>query len=216
MQLLRKPSAKHADFLDARVVKGLRSEHRFAPMARKRAEFQPDLVWDLDRRPFPLPRDYFEHILARDVIEHVASIQDFMEEMHALLLPGATIEITTPHFSCANSFIDPTPSSSPQLGLLFAGHFTQFLGTCYPAHITALLRLDLARLCQEVGFALPRFYFTDIGGVPKRPSIAWQNISFGLLRGRLFSDNLCMVTRRTAGDGSVSSELPAAHDSCPR
>lgn len=74
----------------------------------KYADFLPDLVWDLDRRPFPLPRDYFEHILARDVVEHVGNIQDFLEEVHALLLPGATLEITTPHFSCANSFIDPT------------------------------------------------------------------------------------------------------------
>ena len=37
-------------------------------------------------------------------------------------------------------------------GLIFAGHFTHFLGACYPAHITALLRLDLARLCAESGF----------------------------------------------------------------
>ena len=57
----------------------------------KYADFLPDLVWDLDRRPFPLPRDYFEHILARDVVEHVANIQDFLGEGH-----------------CANSFIDPT------------------------------------------------------------------------------------------------------------
>jgi SAM-dependent methyltransferase len=69
---------------------------------------EPDLVWDLDRRPWPLPRDHFEHIYAFDVVEHVASVQDFVEEAHALLAPGGILEITTPHFSCANSYTDPT------------------------------------------------------------------------------------------------------------
>lgn len=73
-----------------------------------RPAVQPDLVWDLERRPYPLPRDYFEQIWALDVIEHLANIQDFLEEAHALLAPGGTLEITTPHFSCANSFTDPT------------------------------------------------------------------------------------------------------------
>jgi SAM-dependent methyltransferase len=69
---------------------------------------QPDIVWDLNRRPYPLPRDYFEYIYALDVVEHLYSVADFMEEAHSLLAPGGVIEITTPHFSCSNSFTDPT------------------------------------------------------------------------------------------------------------
>lgn len=69
---------------------------------------EPDLRWDLDQHPYPLPRDYFEHIYALDVVEHLANIQEFVEEAHSLLVPGGTLEITTPHFSCANSYIDPT------------------------------------------------------------------------------------------------------------
>jgi SAM-dependent methyltransferase len=69
---------------------------------------EPDLVWDLEQRPWPLPRDHFEHIYAFDVVEHVASVQDFVEEAHDLLAPGGILEITTPHFSCANSYTDPT------------------------------------------------------------------------------------------------------------
>jgi SAM-dependent methyltransferase len=68
----------------------------------------PDLVWDLDRRPYPLPRNHFEQIWALDVVEHLASVKEFLEEVHDLLAPGGTIEITTPHFSCSNSFTDPT------------------------------------------------------------------------------------------------------------
>lgn len=69
---------------------------------------EPDLVWNLDERPWPLPKDHFEHAYALDVVEHLESIPAFMEEAHAALAPGGILEITTPHFSCANSFIDPT------------------------------------------------------------------------------------------------------------
>ena len=69
---------------------------------------EPDLVWNLDHTPYPLPRGHFEHIYAHDVVEHLGDLKGFMEEVHALLAPGGIVELTTPHFSCANSFTDPT------------------------------------------------------------------------------------------------------------
>jgi SAM-dependent methyltransferase len=69
---------------------------------------EPDVVCDFDKRPWPLPAAAFDHAVALDVIEHVADLTFFMEELHRILAPGGTAEITTPHFSCANSFIDPT------------------------------------------------------------------------------------------------------------
>ena len=71
-------------------------------------EVGADLVWDLNELPYPLPENHFEEILALDVVEHLDSVVGFMEEAHRLLSPGGEIEITTPHFSCANSFRDPT------------------------------------------------------------------------------------------------------------
>jgi SAM-dependent methyltransferase len=68
----------------------------------------PDLRWDLDQHPYPLPRDYFDYIFANDVVEHLASVQQFVEEAHAMLRPGGILEITTPHFSSAHSYTDPT------------------------------------------------------------------------------------------------------------
>jgi SAM-dependent methyltransferase len=87
-----------------------------------RAEVAPDLVWDLDQRPYPLPRHSFEHIQALDVIEHLESIKGFLEEVHELLVPEGTIEITTPHYSCANSFTDPTHRH--HLGYFSLDYFT--------------------------------------------------------------------------------------------
>ncbi len=81
-------------------------------------------------------------------------------------------------------------------GLIMAGHFANFLGSSSPAHITALLRMDLIRICNETGFSKPQFYYTNDGGIPKLPRIKWQSISFGLLGGRWFSDNLAIVVTK--------------------
>lgn len=83
----------------------------------------PDLVWDLNRYPYPLPRSYFESIYAGDVVEHLQDIPDFMQEMFALLVPGGVLEITTPHFSCANSYTDPTHKH--HLGYFSFDYFTK-------------------------------------------------------------------------------------------
>ena len=72
------------------------------------ASVRPDLEWDLDRHPYPLPESHFEWIYASDVIEHLRDIPGFMREVHRLSVAGGEIEITTPHFSCANSYTDPT------------------------------------------------------------------------------------------------------------
>jgi SAM-dependent methyltransferase len=87
-----------------------------------RAEVAPDLALDLDRRPYPLPRNYFEHIYAMDVVEHLTDVRAFMEEVHELLVPGGVIEISTPHYSCANSFTDPTHRQ--HLGYFAFDYFT--------------------------------------------------------------------------------------------
>lgn len=87
-----------------------------------RLEVEPDLAWDLDQRPYPLPRNHFEHIWALDVVEHLESVRDFLEEAHELLTPGGSLEITTPHFSSANSFTDPTHRH--HLGYFSLDYFT--------------------------------------------------------------------------------------------
>jgi 2-polyprenyl-3-methyl-5-hydroxy-6-metoxy-1,4-benzoquinol methylase len=127
----------------------------------------------------------FDVVVCSETIEHLENPRHVFRALGRLVRAGGTIVLTTPNQESIRSYA----------GLIAAGHFTQFLGNCYPAHITALLRLDLTRMCQEVGFGPPRFLYTDAGTIPKLPAISWQSISFGLLRGRLFSDNIAMVTR---------------------
>lgn len=90
------------------------------------ASVEPDLVWNLDETPYPLPAGHFTHIYAHDVVEHLRDLVGFVEEAHRLLAPGGVLEITTPHFSCANSFTDPTHTR--HLGYFSFDYFTDRSG----------------------------------------------------------------------------------------
>lgn len=67
-----------------------------------------DIVHDLDDVPWPLAENSFDRIIASHLIEHVASIPDFMREIHRVARPGAEVWVTTPHYSSNNSWQDPT------------------------------------------------------------------------------------------------------------
>lgn len=130
--------------------------------------------------------DAFDVVICTEVIEHLENPREVFRNLHRLLRPGGTLLLTTPNQESIRSYV----------ALLLGGHFVMFLGNNYPAHITALLRLDLVRICKETGFEPPTFAYTQWGGIPKLPRLKWQQVSFGMLRGRLFSDNIGMVTRK--------------------
>lgn len=71
-------------------------------------EVEPDVVHDLEVRPWPFEDDRFEQIYAHDVLEHLTDLVATMEEIHRIARPGAIVHITVPHFSCANAWTDPT------------------------------------------------------------------------------------------------------------
>jgi 2-polyprenyl-3-methyl-5-hydroxy-6-metoxy-1,4-benzoquinol methylase len=136
--------------------------------------------------PLPCADASFDAIISTEVIEHLENPRAVFRELSRLLRPGGSLLLTTPNQESIRSIAS----------LIARGHFVAFLDESYPAHLTALVRRDLERLCSETGFEPPRFSYTDDGAVPKWPTVSWQTISFGLLRGRLFSDNLLAVTRR--------------------
>ena len=68
----------------------------------------PDIVHDLNVKPWPFPDNQFREVVAYDVIEHLDDVIQTMEEIHRICCNGATVKITLPHFSCANAYTDPT------------------------------------------------------------------------------------------------------------
>jgi len=67
-----------------------------------------DVIWDLNRLPWPFPDDEFDLIICRHVLEHLDDIVKVMEEIHRVGKDHARVEITTPHFSSVGSWDDPT------------------------------------------------------------------------------------------------------------
>jgi 2-polyprenyl-3-methyl-5-hydroxy-6-metoxy-1,4-benzoquinol methylase len=134
----------------------------------------------------PMPDSSFNGIVSTEVIEHLENPRAVFREFYRLLRPNGVLIVTTPNQESVRSLA----------GLLVGGHFVAFLGRSYPAHITALLRKDFQRICSESSFDSPYFYYTNSGGIPKLPHVQWQSLTFGLLKGRFFSDNIAIVTRK--------------------
>ena len=87
-----------------------------------------------------------------------------MRELSRTLIPGGTLILTTPNNESLRSLA----------ALLVRGHYVAFSDSCYPAHITPLLRKDFMRICEEGRLLPPEFYFSGVGGIPGKPSITWQ------------------------------------------
>lgn len=135
--------------------------------------------------PLPLPSGSFDAIVSTEVIEHLENPRAVFREFRRLLRPAGTLLLSTPNQESLRSLAS----------VALRGHFVDFLDNSYPAHITALVRKDFERICLETGFEAPTFAYTNYGGIPKFPWLAWQTISFGRLKGRLFSDNVVVLTR---------------------
>lgn len=82
-----------------RVPGAIRADHARA--------VRPDVVLDA-ALPLPFADGSLERVFCYDLVEHVADLPALMSEVHRVLTPGGTVFITTPHFSCANSYTDPT------------------------------------------------------------------------------------------------------------
>jgi len=136
----------------------------------------------------PIAHEPVDVVTCSEVIEHLENPRQTMRNLAALLQPGGTLILTTPNQESLRSLF----------ALAVAGHHAEFLGRSYPAHITALLRMDITRIAEECGFEPGAFRYTNRGKIPKWTRRTWQDVSGGLLKGRLFSDNLVFVTRKRA------------------
>lgn len=157
---------------------------------------------DLDAHRVPLPDGSADVVACVETIEHVENPRALLRELARLARPGGLVVVTTPN----------QLSVASKLCLLTRGEFSQFQAGpgLYPAHITALLEIDLRRIVAETGLEDIDVLYSARGRVPlsARAWPTWLGSSTGW-RGRAFSDNVLVCGRKpAAARGLVVSKAP--------
>ncbi|HEX6042589.1 class I SAM-dependent methyltransferase, partial [Longimicrobium sp.] len=100
-------------------------------------------VLDLDRGDVPLPDGIADVAAGVETIEHLENPRAFLRMLARLARPGGWVIVTTPN---QHSLLSKGT-------FLLRGEHAAFTDTSYPAHITALLAVDLRRMAAECGLA---------------------------------------------------------------
>jgi len=145
----------------------------------EKTEFIP---LDLNTGTIPLSDAFADIICAVEVIEHLENPRAFIRETVRLTKPGGLVIVTTPN----------QLSLLSKLTLILKNEFNAFQEApgLYPAHITALLEIDLVRIFTESGLTNIKIDYSNCGRLPFTPWHWPKNLGF---RGQAFSDNiLCL------------------------
>jgi 2-polyprenyl-3-methyl-5-hydroxy-6-metoxy-1,4-benzoquinol methylase len=145
---------------------------------------------DLETDRVPMPDDGADVVLAVETIEHVENPRALTRELVRLARPGGWIAISTPNQRCLKSLAC----------LVLRGQFVHFQDVSYPAHLTALLEVDLCRIASEnhlTDVAVLYSFRTGVSGTP------WD-VPRTIARRfpRALSENLLLVGRKQVEDSS--------------
>ena len=69
---------------------------------------RPDVIWDLNRFPYPFEDNTFDEILAYSILEHLDDLVKVMEELHRIAKPRATLDVRVPYWDGYGFASDPT------------------------------------------------------------------------------------------------------------
>jgi 2-polyprenyl-3-methyl-5-hydroxy-6-metoxy-1,4-benzoquinol methylase len=156
------------------------------------AEF---VIANLDAGSVALPDGTCDVVACIETIEHVENPRALMRELVRLAAPGGWLVVTTPNQLSVLS----------KLTLLAKNEFVHFQERpgLYPAHISALLEVDLVRICRENGLEDVAVRYSGHGRIPFTPH-DWPRLlraSSGA-KGRAFSDNVLVVARKPSAPAS--------------
>lgn len=158
----------------------------------RHAGFPPDVPFvevDLDRGRVALDDGVADVVLCVETIEHVENPRALVRELTRLVRPGGFVLVTTPNQLSLHS----------KLGIVLRNEFPHFQEAqgLYPAHITALLEIDLRRMLQEVALREIEVLYSGSGRIPFTAR-HWPNV-LSRRRGplaRTFSDNVLVRGRK--------------------
>ena len=119
-------------------------------------EFHPI---DLDAGRVGLPDGSGDVVSGVETIEHLENPRAFVRELVRLTKPGGRVVVTTPN----------QLSWLSKATLLLKNNFNAFQAGSYPAHITALLEIDLRRIAAECRLADVAVVYTRRGRIAGTP-----------------------------------------------
>lgn len=102
-------------------------------------------------------------VAAVEIIKHLENPRAFVRELVRLVCPGGTIVVTTPN----------QLSLLSKWTLMIKGQFNAFQDGpgLFPAHLSALLEIDLRRIARECGSPRSRSATVAEDGSPERAGI---------------------------------------------
>ena len=133
---------------------------------------------ELDNGKVPLADGSVDVVAAVEVIEHLENPRAFMRELVRLVKPGGWIVVTTPNQLSFLSLVT----------LVVKHRFSDFQDVHYPAHLTALLEVDLCRIATECGLKDVNIAYSVQGRIVLTP---WRYPRF---LSRLFPERLFPTT----------------------
>lgn len=149
--------------------------------------FPPDAEFkqvDLDTGRAPLPDNSADVVAAVETIEHLENPRAFMRELVRLAKPSGWVVVTTPNQLSVLSL----------LTLIIKHQFQAFQEADYPAHLTALLKIDLKRIANECGLRDVQFEYSCTG------RLVFTSRHYPHALARLFpsglSDNVLLIGRK--------------------
>ncbi len=142
---------------------------------------------DFDSGHIPLPTGAGDVVVAVETIEHLENPRPFFRDLSRLTRPGGWLILTTPNQLSLLSI----------LTLIFKKQFNAFQDVHYPAHLSALLEVDLKRIATECGLQDVQIEYSCKGRIvlTSRHYPAFMARIFP----RLCSDNLLVIGRRPGG-----------------
>jgi len=140
---------------------------------------------DLDTGEIPMPANSADVVTAIEVIEHLENPRDFMRKLVRLARPGGWVIVTTPNQLSLLSLVT----------LAVKHRFQAFQDIHYPAHLTALLEVDLRRIAGECGLEEIEISFSKSGRLPFTARYYPRALSLALPR--RFSDNVLLIGRKS-------------------
>jgi 2-polyprenyl-3-methyl-5-hydroxy-6-metoxy-1,4-benzoquinol methylase len=145
------------------------------------------IALDLDRGDAPLPDGVADVAAGVETIEHLENPRAFVRMLTRLARPGGWIVVTTPN---QHSLLSKTR-------FVLRGEHAAFTDSSYPAHLTALLEVDLRRMAAECGLVDVAVEYSTRGRVPSTGS-HWP-AALSRAFPRALSDNLLLMGRKPHG-----------------